>query len=272
MHPTWRLGLIGGNITQSRSPALHIAAALSVGGNASYDLLIPDERGLTFQQMVEWCHATGYHGVNVTYPYKEDAGRLILGSAAVTAMGAANTITFNSTPVSHNTDTTGFAAAFRARWPDTTPGHVLIYGAGGAGRAVAFALLDLGASAVTLTDADPAKADALASALRLVTPIPIHCATTTDLAPYDGLVNCTPLGMAGRPGSPLPDLPASPRWAFDAVYTPEHTPFRQRCAAMGAAILSGYELYFHQGIQAFHLFTGQRPDTDWLRQTLAKVR
>lgn len=272
MRPTWRLGLIGGNITASRSPALHIAAALSVGGNASYDLLIPAEHGLTFPQMLTWCQAQSYDGVNVTYPYKEEATRLIASSPDAAAIGAANTLTLTPQLLAHNTDSSGFVAAFRARWPDAAPGHALIFGAGGAGRAVAFALLRLNAASLTLVDTDAPRAASLAAALRAAASIPIHTTAPSDLTPYDGLINCTPLGMTGRPGCPLPPLPARPRWAFDAVYTPEATEFTKRCNAMGADLLSGYDLYFHQGIQAFHLFTGQHPDVPWLRQTLAKGR
>jgi shikimate dehydrogenase len=67
--------------------------------------------------------------------------------------------------------------------------------------------------------------------------------------------------MHGYPGSPVPDgaFPAG-AWAFDAVYTPMETPFRAQALSAGAAFLSGYELFFHQGIQAFEIFTGVRVD------------
>jgi shikimate dehydrogenase len=57
-------------------------------------------------------------------------------------------------------------------------------------------------------------------------------------------------------------------WAFDAVYTPVDTPFRAQALAAGAAFLSGWELFFRQGIDAFALFTGSRPDTAALRAAL----
>ena len=86
---TLRLGLIGGNITQSRSPALQIACALSVGRNASYDLLIPQEQDVTFAEMLQRCERAGFDGVNVTYPYKEEVLKLIAaGEKVVGALGA----------------------------------------------------------------------------------------------------------------------------------------------------------------------------------------
>jgi shikimate dehydrogenase len=73
--------------------------------------------------------------------------------------------------------------------------------------------------------------------------------------------------MVGRPGSPLPpDAKGAPRWSFDAVYTPVDTVFRAQTEAMGADFLEGYELYFHQGIDAFQIFTGLTvTDPDWVR-------
>jgi shikimate dehydrogenase len=75
--------------------------------------------------------------------------------------------------------------------------------------------------------------------------------------------------MRGREGSPLPaNVKGKPLWAFDAVYTPEHTVFRAQMENMGAEFLSGYELYFNQGIQGFKIFSGWEADQDWVRQTL----
>jgi shikimate dehydrogenase len=85
----------------------------------------------------------------------------------------------------------------------------------------------------------------------------------------DGLVNCTPLGMAGQPGSAVPaDLMDGATWAFDAVYTPVETAFLDDARAAGLAVMSGYELYFHQGVDAFRLFTGHAVDQGRLRDVL----
>ncbi|PKP74768.1 MAG: shikimate dehydrogenase [Alphaproteobacteria bacterium HGW-Alphaproteobacteria-6] len=269
---TWRLGLIGGNIVASRSPVLHAVCALSVGGNASYDLLIPAEHDRSFATMLEHCARSGFDGVNVTYPYKEEAARLVPpGDPVVAAMGSANTVRFAAGgPRAYNTDCTGFVAAFRAQFADRSPGRVLLLGTGGVGRAVAFGLADLGARAILLHDTDPAKVAALATALRgqypAVTTGAAGAGAVADLSGLDGVVNCTPLGMEGRPGSALPDqVRGAPGWAFDAVYTPEHTRFRAQVERLGAAFLSGFDLYFHQGVQAFAIFTGARPDQDWVR-------
>ena len=111
---TLRLGLIGGNITETRSAALQIISGLSIGRNVTYDLLIPQEQGLSFEAMLKRCEAAGFHGVNVTYPYKEDVLNLVAaGEPVVAALGASNTIRFSqSGTTAWNTDHTGFIAAF----------------------------------------------------------------------------------------------------------------------------------------------------------------
>lgn len=273
---TWRLGLIGGNIAASRSPVLHTVCALSVGGNASYDLIIPAERGRSFADLLIQCAASGFDGVNVTYPHKEEAAALVpAGDPVVAAMGSSNTIRFTPEgPRAFNTDYTGFMAAFRARFADCAPGRVLVIGTGGVGRAVAFGLAALGAAEIVLHDADLAKVVSLSQAIAVQFPdVTVRAAAPgqlADLSGLDGVVNCTPLGMVGRPGSPLPEaVSGTPVWAFDAVYTPADTLFRRQVERLGAAFLSGYDLYFHQGVQAFEIFTGRAPAANWVRAILS---
>ncbi len=270
-----RLGLIGGNITETRSPVLHAACGLSLGVNVTYDLIIPAERGQSFAELLAQCERAGFDGVNVTYPYKEEAARLVpAGTPAVAAMGTSNTVLFTPEgPRAFNTDYSGFIAGYRAQFGAAAPGRVLVLGTGGVGRAIAFALADLGADAIALYDTDQSKVESLAAALEK------HCRAEIiraapdmlcDLSPFDGVVNGTPLGMIGRPGSPLPaTATGSVRWGFDAVYTPEHTEFRARIEAMGGAFMSGYELYFHQGVDAFEIFTGRQvTEPDWVRSII----
>jgi shikimate dehydrogenase len=274
LQKTLRLGLIGGNITQSRAPALQMTCGLSVGRNVSYDLIIPDERGMSFNEALLYCRDAGFDGVNVTYPYKERAAALIeAGDPVLNDMGAANTVCFSPNgDRAYNTDYSGFISAYHEKWGDTPPGRVLILGAGGVGRAIAFALGKLGAEEVLLFDTDAAKVEALVAAAKLFGGRVKAAAhdLPRDFSGMDGVINCTPLGMTGRDGTPLPKgAEGSPRWAFDAVYTPEHTLFRGQIEALGASFLSGYELYLHQGLHAFRIFSGiEVSDPEWVRATL----
>ncbi|KEO55426.1 shikimate dehydrogenase family protein [Thioclava pacifica] len=270
---TLRLGLIGGNITETRSPVLHMACGLAIGRNATYDLIIPKERGLSFAQTLAQCAELGFDGVNVTFPYKEEALRLVApGTPVVAAMGSTNAVKFTAQgPRAFNTDHSGFVAAYRNRFGAQAPGRVLVLGTGGVGRAVAFGLADLGASEIVLLDTDLSKAVSLGGAIMTYCGAKVIAGDPSmlrDLSGFDGVVNCTPLGMVGKPpASPLPeDAAGHIGWAFDAVYTPLHTPFRAQVERMGARFLSGYELYFHQGVDAFEIFSERKvEDADWVR-------
>ncbi|WP_137046158.1 shikimate dehydrogenase [Pseudolabrys sp. FHR47] len=258
-----KLGLIGDNIAASSSPALHRIAGRLVGLSVTYDLLRPADRGASFEAVLASAETAGYRGVNITYPYKERVNAYIdVPDPAVRAIGACNTVLFGAKrPVGWNTDYSGFMAAYRHHFGQRPPGRVAMAGTGGVGRAIAFALCQLGASELRLFDIDAAKSSALAQALRaLPSATTVTTAATIEEAAKDaeGLVNSTPIGMVGIGGCPFPEATiAGRRWAFDAVYTPVDTPFMVAAGAAGLDLLSGYELFFYQGVDAFRHFTGK---------------
>jgi shikimate dehydrogenase len=273
--PDLLLGLIGDNIAASRSPLLHQLAGQQNGLRVRYDRLVPKNLGQDFDTVFNGCFAGGYRGVNVTYPYKELAAtRVTIPDPHVRAMGAINTVLFNEgQPQGFNTDHTGFITAYRAARGGEPPGAVCVIGAGGVGRAIAFALVALGASEIRLSDIDAARTLALEKDLISLTGTTRICrAQSPDAAAFraTGIVNCTPVGMSGYGGSPL-NTKAMPgaEWAFDAVYTPADTRFLADAAAAGLAVISGWELFFWQGIHAWEHFAGLPLD---LRQLRADLR
>jgi shikimate dehydrogenase len=261
-----RLGLIGDNIAASRSPELHRLCGDLCGLDVSYERIVPPKLGVSFKAALEMCRQSGMRGVNVTYPYKEGVVPLLSAtSASVAQIGSANTVVFSPAGATgHNTDHSGFIAAWRTAFGDAGPGAVALIGAGGVGRAIGFALAALGASALTIFDADMERAEGLESALGAAgvsTPARISTTLATAVKHVEGVANGTPVGMVGTPGSPVPrELLGPQRWAFDAVYTPRDTLFLRQAREAGLTVLDGYELFFHQGIAAFELFTGHRPD------------
>ncbi|MFD2261904.1 shikimate dehydrogenase family protein [Lacibacterium aquatile] len=269
-----RLGLIGGNIAASKSPMLHRTAGSMCGLTITYELLIPAERGQSFDQVFDSCRDEGFRGVNVTYPFKEQAvGRVTLDNPDVEAVGACNTVIFEApTPRGFNTDNSGFVAAFRENFGIAKPGHVAMAGAGGVGKATASALGRLGARSLAIYDSDAARAQALADRVRSHFPsmmLILAGSVEEAMDGADGLVNCTPLGMEGVPGSAFPDGKLRQGvWAFDAVYTPVETLFVQAARRAGLHVMTGYELFLHQGIDAFRIFTGQDIDSGALRRAL----
>lgn len=271
-----KLGLIGDNIAHSKSPMLHRLTGDQLGLPITYDRLVPKDRGQSFAELFDVAAAQGYRGINVTYPYKEQAAKLVtVTDPLVLAIGAVNTVIFlRHGAQGHNTDYSGFVAAYSAVRGDASPGIVCMIGTGGVGRAVAFGLIAMKAKAIRLVDRDPAKAEALAADLRRAAPgtdISV-IATAADAAQgADGLINCTPVGMVGYEGTPLPRAAMSgATWAFDAVYTPVDTQFLTDAAALGLVVISGYELFFYQGVHASQIFTGRTLDQARLRADLLK--
>lgn len=268
------LGLIGDNIAASRSPLLHRLAGAQNGVKVRYDRLVPPATGETFEAVFARAAASGYRGVNVTYPYKERVTALIgIDDPNVAAMGAVNTVIFGPAgPKGYNTDHPGFVAAYGRVRGAAPVGPVLMIGTGGVGRAVAFGLARLGCTDLRLVDRDPAKAAALAQALAPVAPalrVTLHDDAVAGAAGAAGLVNCTPVGMVGHDGTPLPRVAMTgAAWAFDAVYTPADTRFLTDAATEGLAVISGWELFFHQGVDAWAHFAGLPLDEAALRRDL----
>ena len=207
--PDIRLGLIGDNIAASRSPRLHELAGLQNARVVQYDRLVPQDLGQSWDAIFDGLAAKGYRGTNITYPYKEKVvPRLVIEDPLVRAIGACNTAIFDQgRALGHNTDYSGFVAAYRRLRGDTPTGPVLMIGTGGVGRAVAFGLVALGTPEIRLVDMDPAKARALAEDLRAAAPglrVIVGEDAATAAQGAEGLINCTPVGMVGKPGTPLP--------------------------------------------------------------------
>lgn len=268
------LGLIGDNIARSKAPVLHRLAGELCGLDVRYDRLVPKEMGEEFDAVFAHCVGQGYRGINITYPYKERAvAKVRIDDPLVRALGAVNTVVFgDDAPRGYNTDYSGFIAAYRKVRGATAPGPVCMIGAGGVGKAVAFGLIALGLEQIRLVERDLPKAEVLAEALRAASP-GLNVAVTDDAATgaagAAGLINCTPVGMVGYDGTPLARAGMNgAEWAFDAVYTPVDTQFLQDAGAEGLTLISGYELFFFQGVDAWKFFAGRPVDQDALRRRL----
>ena len=269
-----RLGLVGDNIVASRAPDLHHTAARICGIDVAYERLVPRDLGLAFDAVVARAKEQGLRGLNITHPYKERILQFVtVEDSTVKAIGACNTVLFNVQTIGLNTDYTGYIEAFKERFGDALPGAVAIAGSGGAGKAIGFALAQLGAKSLKLFDTDERKSLALADSLRSAQRhMDVFVAPSLEDAceDVDGLVNCTPLGMTGYEGNAFNGVRLKGRrWICDAVYTPVETAFLKEGEAAGVEILSGYELFLYQGIHAFQLFTGRHVDAVTLRRVLA---
>jgi shikimate dehydrogenase len=263
-------GLIGSGISTSLSPPLHEREAAHHGLHYVYRLLDTDVLGQDVGELVRTARRFGYDGLNITHPCKQDViAHVDELSPDAAKLGAVNTVVFEGDrAVGHNTDWTGFAESFARGLPDAPTRRVVQLGSGGAGAAVAHALLTMGADHVTVVDAEPERAVRLAAELAARFGAGRARSATRDdlpelLAHADGLAHATPTGMAHHPGLPLPaDLLHPGLWVADIVYRPLETKLLQQARALGCRTLDGGGMVVFQAAHAFRLFTGRTPDTE----------
>jgi shikimate dehydrogenase len=264
-----RSGLIGRSILSSRSPWLHEQEAKAQGLDLTYALFDFNERGLADEALpgfLKGLAADGFAGVNITYPFKQLViPALDLLSPGATLVGAVNTVAMKGGVLTgHNTDMEGFRDSLATGLPDVAKEIVLLIGAGGAGAAVASALLDCGVGRVEIADADRDRANALAR--RLSSMLGRDRVAAVDLASLstahvDGIVNATPLGMAAHPGLPLDaHLIDARHWIADIVYFPLETELLRVAREKGCRTLNGSGMVIAQAAKAFQIITGNDAD------------
>jgi shikimate dehydrogenase len=264
-----RTGLFGRDILASRSPWLHQQEAASLGIGLTYELFDFTARNWSdneLGQRLTALKAGGFAGVNVTHPFKQEVIAYLDGLApSAEQLGAVNSVQFSKDGmIGHNTDVSGFADSVRHGLDSAQLGHVVQFGAGGAGSATAHALLSLGVSEITLVDCDQARVAALVARLALAYPrakVKNGSATSATLASANGVVNATPVGMAAHPGTPFdPDWLSNDQWVADIVYFPLETELLKQAKARGCRILSGKGMAVYQAADAFDIFTGLTAD------------
>ena len=268
-----KLGLIGKGISRSQSARLHVLLGRMCGMDVSYDYLDSDQiEDFDLIKQLTTCAEIGYAGVNVTHPYKTSARKLITPRKRLpAALGAVNTVVFREDGWrGDNTDFVGFMRGYKKQFGDAKPGTVLQLGAGGVGLATAFGLRGLGADKILVHDKDITRGEELVATLTAadVQAEFVGAENLSDaVRSADGLINCTPIGMNQYPGCPFDvDLLGGQKWAFDAVYTPVETAFLRTATKSGIEVMTGFELFFFQGIEAFEVFSGAEIDADAARQ------
>ena len=251
-----RAGLIGQHISRTRLPAALGILCDAAGWTLEFDLIdTADIADFDLFATLDQMRSDGWTGVTITHPFKADAadyaGRAMHADAR--HLGAANTLVFGDDICGYNTDFTGFLSAFKAL--ENTPGRTVMIGAGGVARAIAPALIQLGATDLAISDADPHRAKALAD--RIGPPARAITGPARAIADADGLVNATPLGMVEYPGSAFDLAKIGPQsWAFDAVYTPVWTPFLTDARSKGLKTLTGFDLFRAMAVRSFQAYTG----------------
>lgn len=270
------VGLVGRGIGLSRTPRMHEAEGASFGLRYVYRLLDTDLMGEprpTFEDLVRAAEIAGFAGLNVTHPYKREAIAFLDElSETARAVGAVNTIVFrDGKRFGHNTDCWGFRESFRREMEGAAKDRVLLIGAGGAGGAVASALLEEGVGRVLIADIDRRVAQGSVHRLGARAGrnrIELAEDVAAAMAQVDGIVNATPVGMAHMPGSPVPlDLLDERLWVADIIYFPLETELLRAARESGCRTLSGSGMAVFQAVRAFELFTGLKPDHRRMKAT-----
>ncbi|MFN3825764.1 MAG: shikimate dehydrogenase [Pseudorhodobacter sp.] len=266
-HPRIPLaGVIGSPIAHSRSPVLHGYWLKRYGLKGHYIPL--DIAQSDLREALQMLPRMGFVGLNVTIPHKESVlalADIVTDRAAL--IGAANTIIFRKDGKVHadNTDGAGFVANLRQHAPDWNPaaGPAVVFGAGGAARAVVAALIEVGVPEIRLTNRTRPRAEALRAAFGAKVTVLDWVQAQGALSDVATVVNTTALGMVGKPEFTLSLDNINPgALVNDLVYTPLDTQFLQAAASQGCRTVDGLGMLLHQAAPGFERWFGQRPEVD----------
>jgi shikimate dehydrogenase len=269
-------GIIGHPVAHSLSPVFQAAAFAHCGLDVRYEAW--ETTGDELHARLTNLRGERYLGANVTIPHKEAVIPFLdeLGGQSA-RVGAVNTIVNRGGRLfGFNTDGPGFVNALRHEAHFDPAGRsVLLLGAGGAARGIAFALADARAERVDIANRGPHRASRLALATAEAGVASHASPLDTPLARYDCIVNCTSIGMLG--GDAEGGLPARLEGAargaliVDIVYRPEETPFLAAARATGHPTLGGLPMLVYQGALSFELWTGVPAPVDVMFETARKA-
>ncbi len=272
--PKLLCGLIGAGIELSFTPAMQEEEARHHGLRLHYQLIDLDLTPGSVEQLPALLRAArimGFTGLNITYPCKQTIVALLDElSPEAQAIGAVNTVVIRAGRlVGHNTDSSGWAWGFRRALPQVDLSCVVLLGAGGAGSAIAEAVLRLGAAQLRLVDTDYARAKTLVDALNVRHGMRVvaHADAASAIEGATGLIQATPTGMAKLPGVPMPAaLLRSDLWFSEIIYFPIETELLRAARALGCPAMDGGAMAVGQAVGAFELFTGRHADAARMEQ------
>jgi len=273
------VGLIGAGIQRSLTPSLHEEEARHHGLRLHYQLidLDRDARGIdALPSLVHAARTMDFAGLNITYPCKQAVIGLLDDLAPeARSMGAVNTVVHrDGRMIGHNTDGSGWRWGFEQTLPGADAGKVVLLGAGGAGSAIAHAVLGMHKGELVLVDQDPARAQSLAAELRPLFPGRVRAEVEIGVALQGatGLIHATPTGMDKLPGLPLDEALLHPGiWVAEIVYFPLETALLKAARARGCAVVDGGTMAVGQALGAFELITGLKPDPDRMKAHFRKL-
>ena len=271
---SYLMGLIGEGVRPSLTPPMHEREATAQNLRFVYrpiDLLELQLPATAIGDLLSAGINLGFNAFNVTHPCKQ----LVLEylddiDPAAKRLGDCNTVLIEDGKlIGYNTDRSGFASALALELPDANLADVVLLGAGGAGSAVADALIGAGTQRLSIIDPQPQRAQALAEQVQHAQPadsaVEIRTGSPLDSPRWvpqaTGLVNASPIGMFSHPGLPVDvSLLHSQMWVADIVYRPAVTELIDQASALGCAVMPGKAMAVGQAADTFQLVTGIVPD------------
>jgi shikimate dehydrogenase len=257
-------GLVGNPVGHSLSPPMHEAAYEALGIDARYVTFEPAVDDI--ERAIDGADALGIAGLNVTIPFKQDVLGLVDPDPLAARIGAVNTVDFSGDAVrGYNTDAAGVTRSFAHHDIPLAGREAVVVGAGGAGRAVAFALSDAGCS-VHVANRTVKKAERLADAVGDATAGGLD--TLERVRDAEVLVNATSVGMDDEE-TPVPaEYLHSGLAVLDAVYSPIDTRLLREARERGATTVDGAWMLLFQGVEAFEQWTGRDAPVDAMNEAL----
>lgn len=264
-------GVLGDPVSHSLSPVMHNAAFKALGMDCEYHAFRVDRESL--RDAILGAYALGFGGLNLTIPLKEKALEIVKPTDLAKTIGAVNTVDLKNGIVGHNTDGLGAIKALEGRGVDIKGKNVLLLGAGGAARAIAFTFVTEGAH-VAIANRTIDRAISLANDVGMFEKISAHgLIDLRDLIKNsDILINSTAIGMFPQVSETIvtQEMMHSDLVVFDIVYNPLNTRLLQEAKKAGATAIDGVMMLVYQGAESFKIWTGKTPPVDIMEKTVRK--
>ncbi len=262
-------GVLGDPVSHSLSPVMHNAAFSALGMDCEYHAFRVNRGYL--HDAIHGAFALGFGGLNLTIPLKEEALKIVTPDGLARKIGAVNTIDFKEGVKGYNTDGIGARKALEGRGVDIKGKNVLLLGAGGAARAIAFTLVEEGAY-VTIANRTPERAFSLAKEIAHAGAVSASGLESLDalVKDCDILINSTAIGMFPETSNTLvtADMMRSDQIIFDIVYNPLDTMLLREARKIGAETIDGIMMLVHQGSESFKIWTGKTPPVDVMEKAV----
>lgn len=249
--------VIGNPISHSLSPLMHQAALEYYGLQGKYIAidLLPDE----VTAFIAWCNRGEFRGCNITLPYKQLFLEVVDAvHPSAQSIGAINTIVKEDGKlVGYNTDIYGFLKPLEALRDDLDGQEAVVFGTGGASKAVISGLIEFGTEKVWLVSRRPSQIQNENPKVEVIS----YDQWTSVMDPVSIVVNSTPIGMyPNNENSPVREGEISflkDRICYDLIYNPLSTKFLRDSERLSYKGIGGLDMFVHQGSRSFQLWTGK---------------